>query len=206
MAAEEITIVEFLKELDACPEAVEWAPPFRTLEEMWAACPHAEWLIWFLEQIRYQDEAGLRVVATTCARHHWHLLTDPRSRHAVETAERFAMRGASNEELRQARNAAHAASETPGPQSSAASAAAATAAYNTTRALAYIAARDASRFGIKAASWDQTTPFTPENEDAWQADQIRRILAPNVRLIADYAYKKKREVEESRANAALATR
>lgn len=55
------------------------------------------------------SERKLRLFAVACCRHLWHLLTDHRSRHAIETVERYADGDAGVEDLRAARSAAMAA-------------------------------------------------------------------------------------------------
>ena len=74
-------------------------------------------MIWLLRRLKYDDAKVYRLYACWCVRNTpltdghtvWDLLTDPRSRTAVEVAERFVVGEATAEELREARSAADAA-------------------------------------------------------------------------------------------------
>lgn len=187
----ELSPVEFLVSMDACPEAVEWAQGSKDLEYLWRTCAHAEWLIWTLEQFECQErfDTRLRLFATVCARHHWHLLPDPLARQALEAVERFISQPGTVEELRRARAAAKLAANQGVIRAdwTAASAAAAMAAYYTTLANGLAAAREASKFGIRAAAWDLSTYVSPDEEDAWQAEQLRRIMEPDIQELREIA-------------------
>jgi hypothetical protein len=71
-------------------------------EADWLACNDPEPMLQFLCE-RQVSERKLRLLACACCRRVWDLLTDPRSRRAVEVAERFADRRATLRELAQAR-------------------------------------------------------------------------------------------------------
>lgn len=55
--------------------------------------------IWAATREGILDDSTLRLFACRCVREVWHLLTDERSRHAVEVAERYAVGEATEEEL-----------------------------------------------------------------------------------------------------------
>ena len=59
-------------------------------EAEWAACREPDKMLAFLRKGSRGSERGLRLFACACVRRIWHLLTDERSREAVEMAERFA--------------------------------------------------------------------------------------------------------------------
>ncbi len=100
------TIAEFCENFHACPEGRDWA--LANCESMADAWDKAkpEWLIWVATREGVLDDRTLRKFACWSVRQIWHLLTDERSRHAVEVAERFADGLASAEELAAARAAA----------------------------------------------------------------------------------------------------
>lgn len=86
-------------------------------EAEWLDSSNPEEMLAFLH--RYWLERGakavaqrkLRLFACACCRRMWHLLTDPRSGGAIETAERFADDVSREEEMRVAHNLAKAAAE-----------------------------------------------------------------------------------------------
>ena len=68
-------------------------------EAEWLACDNAVQMLAFLRETNNLDERRNRLSGVALCRRVWHLLTDPRSRDAVEVAERWADREATPEEL-----------------------------------------------------------------------------------------------------------
>jgi hypothetical protein len=100
---------EWLRKHDACPEGYKWAVSnCSTMQDVWDAAK-PEWLVWVATRPGVLDDITLRRFACRCADQVWHLLTDKRSRHAVETAELFCDGKATLEELAAAMAAATAA-------------------------------------------------------------------------------------------------
>jgi len=104
------------------------------------------------EQAAERDKLT-RLFACWCVRQVWHLLTDERSRHAVEVAERYVAGNATDVEMAAARAAARAAADAAARDAAMAAAwAAADAAARAANAAAWAAARDAAWDAAAAAA------------------------------------------------------
>jgi hypothetical protein len=112
---------EFLKQHSACIEGAKWALSIsEDMADVWdAMLSHEkwEWLIWTLSRPGVFPESVLRKMACKFIRQTplsdgrtvWDMLTDERSRKAVEVAEAYADGKATDEELHAARASAYAA-------------------------------------------------------------------------------------------------
>ena len=108
--------VEFLKEYEACQDALAWLKGTNqpSLADAWKVCHRSDWMLWLLRTLRYKDERTLRLIACSFVRETplgdgrtvWDLLTDERSRKAVEVSERYVKGEADRAELRAAYAAA----------------------------------------------------------------------------------------------------
>ena len=90
----------FLRKHDACNDGRDWAlvTGCETVAEPWLRDDlKPDWRIWLA--FRTFPDNLLRKFACRCVREVWHLLTDERSRNAVEVAERHADGLATDEEL-----------------------------------------------------------------------------------------------------------
>jgi hypothetical protein len=145
---------DWLEDHGACEDGAKWAlaTGCESIEEVWLRDDlKPEWRIWVATRKSMVSDRVLRKFACACVRQVWHLLTDERSRNAVEVAERFADGNATKEELKQAKHAAWAAAcaaasdAASNTASDAAWAAASDAASNTASDAACAAASDAAR-------------------------------------------------------------
>jgi hypothetical protein len=71
-------------------------------EEQWFAQDYPEFILGDLRESEKLSERKARLFGVACSRRIWHLLTDERSRRAVDAAERFTEGAATAEELREA--------------------------------------------------------------------------------------------------------
>jgi hypothetical protein len=71
-------------------------------EEQWFAEDYPEFILGDLQDSEMLSERKARLFGVACSRRIWHLLTDERSRRAVDVAERFTEGAATAEELREA--------------------------------------------------------------------------------------------------------
>ena len=145
---------EFLKEHSACKSGAKWAMPIsEDMADIWdAMIEHGkhEWLAWTATRSEVFSDSILRKLACRFVRETplhdgrtvWDLLTDERSRKAVDVAEAYADGKATEQEL----DAAHAAAD--------AAYAAAFAALDAVDAAAYDAARAAAETSDAYAAFD----------------------------------------------------
>jgi hypothetical protein len=117
-----MTIAEFCTKHGACAEGREWAiaTGLTTMSELWKRADITpEWRVWIATRDDVLTDRTLLLFACWCVRQVWHLLTDDRSRSAIEVAERFADGKATAEELDAAFAAAWAAASDAGYAASA---------------------------------------------------------------------------------------
>jgi hypothetical protein len=104
-----MTIIEFCDRHRACKDGREWAlAKCTTMQEAWDTA-RPEWVVWIATRPGVLDDRTLRKFAAWSARQVQHLMTDPRSTHALDVAERHADGLATDEELATAWAAARAA-------------------------------------------------------------------------------------------------
>jgi hypothetical protein len=92
-----MTFTEYLKSINACSDAIEWAES-KTVEEVVATCHRGDWLLWLASKC----DIGLQPLTLAkghCANTVRHLLKDDRSIKAVDTAIAFGEGRATREEL-----------------------------------------------------------------------------------------------------------
>ncbi len=175
---------DFLDKHDACNDGRYWAlaTGCETVAELWLRDDlRPDWRVWLA--CRVLPDNLLRKFACRCVREVWHLLTDERSRNAVEVAERHADGLATDDELAAARDAASAARAAA---MDAARAAARAAAMDAARAAAMDAAWDAARAASRAAAmdaaWDAARAAARAAASAaWvRHNEILRELAPTL--------------------------
>ena len=107
-----MTITEFCDKHSACSEGRMWAigTGCETLAELWQRDDmKPEWREWIATRSGVLTDRELRLYACWRVRQIWHLLSDERSRHAVEVAERHARGQASDADLSAASREAWAA-------------------------------------------------------------------------------------------------
>lgn len=147
------SIVEFCDKHGACRLGREWAlsTGCATMRELWDRDDiRPDWRLWIATRDGVMSERDIRMFASWCVRQVWHLLTDERSKHAVDVAERFAQGNASRFELETARAAALDAARDAAVE---ALAAARESAQDAAWAAAQDAAQDAARDAAWAAAW-----------------------------------------------------
>ena len=152
---QDLAIEEFCQIHNACKEGRNWAiANCKTMAECWEKLPSG-YLIWAATCKGVLSDKELRLFAVFCCREIWILLTDERSRNAVEVAEKFAIGQATRRELQAAALAARDAALAAALAASDAALAAAYDAALAARDAAYaaaLAARDAALAAALAAA------------------------------------------------------
>ena len=173
---------------DACERGVTYAEQYEMMADAWDNCYRPDWLLWILRRTdKYPEEKDIRLFACWCARNTpllggrttWDLMTDPRSRTAIEVAERFIIGDATSEELAAAHADAHDAATAAYADAynahahAAAAAVYAAAAYTAAAAIAHDAAYNAAH--AHAAHVGAYTTFMSFARRA-QAYQLREMF------------------------------
>ena len=145
-------MINWLKENNACQKGVDWCKEnCDTMEDVWDKLKRIDWLVWVATREGVLTDKELRLFACFCARQNWHLLTDERSRNAIEVAERFAHGNATKGELKAAyaaySAAAYSAAYAARVASDAAAFAAADAAYAGKEQMEWLRANTTPNFG-----------------------------------------------------------
>ena len=99
--------IEVIKKYDPCQGVINWLGD-RTIEEMVNECERGDWLLWLAKHAGV-DLKKITLAKGLCAKQVKHLMTDQRSRDAVDAAISFGKEELSREELDAAANAAEAA-------------------------------------------------------------------------------------------------
>ena len=88
--------IVYLKKLEACQEAIEYASQFKTLEEAWQKCERGDWMLWLAGRLSGNPGSDSRkklvLAACACARLSLKYAKkgELRPLHAIETAEKWA--------------------------------------------------------------------------------------------------------------------
>ena len=151
----------------ACAEGIKDGRRYDTFADWWRGTQRSDYLLWLLEKVAYPDDRNLRLLAcrfirgtrVDTTRTVWDLLTDERSRSAVEVAERYAEGEATDEELE----------------------AATVAAWSAAQAAASSAEWAAARAAASAAAWPPTSAAT----SAARATATKSALAQQADIIRD---------------------
>jgi hypothetical protein len=102
------TFKEYLKSVNACQTAIDWAGD-KPIEQVVAECHRGDWLLWLAQKCGVELQP-LTLAKGHCANTVRHLMTDERSTRAVDVAIAFGEGRATREELDTAAYAADAAS------------------------------------------------------------------------------------------------
>lgn len=185
----------FLKINQACEDGLVWAKTQSDLYNLWNNCHRGDWLLWLANKLKV-DKRKQVLCAALCAHTVVHLMTDARSREAVRIAFLYGRGKATDEQLREAREAARAATYTVTKAAANATAkadndattnnairaagvatwiatdAAANAAVRATGATTWVAADDAVNAAASDAYWAYWTDDTindADNDATWAA-------------------------------------
>jgi hypothetical protein len=164
-----ILIANFCDRHRACQDGRKWAlDNCVDMHDAWQRL-EPDWLLWVATRPGVLTDRELRLFAVFCARQVEHLLTDQRSKDAIDTAEKFAKGEATYEELAAAEDAAWAAARV------AAWDAAWAAAWAAAEAAARVAAWGSAASAARVAAWGSAASAAR----AAQSDWLRANTQPN---------------------------
>ena len=169
----DMTIQQFCHLHRACKDGREWAlANCASMQDAWNTIK-LEWLLWIATRPGVLTDRELRLFAVWSARQVQHLMTDPRSVQAMDTAERFANGNATEEELSASWAAAQRAA-------GAAAGAASWAAQDAAGAASWAAAQDAPwTAGRLVMSLTAAGHAARDAAQDAQAEWLRNNTAPN---------------------------
>ena len=107
--------IAYLKKLNACEDAVEWAAEFTTLQKAWDVCERGDWMVWMIAKQSGDPESKSRkkLVLLLCGivRPVLKFVPEDEKRPliAIETMEKWVRGEASLQDVRDAASAAYAA-------------------------------------------------------------------------------------------------
>ncbi len=87
-----------LKKLRACDDAIEWVKSQKNPVEAWQNCERGDWMLWLATSLNVNDRK-LTLAKATCVKQVEHLLTDQRSKDALEGCFEYAKGKITREEL-----------------------------------------------------------------------------------------------------------
>jgi len=152
-----ILIANFCDRHRACQDGRKWAlDNCVDMHDAWQRL-EPDWLLWVATRPGVLTDRELRLFAVFCARQVEHLLTDQRSKDAIDTAEKFAKGEATYEELAAAEDAAWAAA----------------------RVAAWGSAASAARVAAWGSAWDAAWGSAWDAAWAAQSDWLRANTQPN---------------------------
>ena len=114
-----MTVKQFCKHFDACPDGAKWAiENCKTMADAWDTAK-LDWAIWIMTREGVSDDKTMRLFACWCARNTpcvggkttWDMMPSEDSRNAIVVAERYSIGEATDKELAAAWAAAWAAAE-----------------------------------------------------------------------------------------------
>ena len=176
------TIKDLLKELNACPEAREWAGEMN-IEEIVETCHRGDWLLWLASRLRV-DKRKLFLAKGHCSNTVRHLMKDSRSIAAVDAAIAFGEGKINEEELKKAADAAYVAADDANYSTYAAYVAAYAAAAYAAYTVAYTAS--AAAYAASAASIAAAAATAREENHLETADICRKYIGSDIIIKVNY--------------------
>jgi len=165
----------YLKNADACERAIDWSNG-KSLREAWEQCERGDWLLWLYSNLFPENKRQITLAKGLCAKTVYGLMTDKRSRDAVDVAIRFGRNEAEEKELAAA--AASAADAYPAAAATATAYASYPAAADAAAAYAADAADNAACAAATAAAYAASTRIKNRKETA---DICREVLTETIK-------------------------